>query len=84
MKKVEVLGSGCAKCVSTAKIIQAVADECGVPVTVTKDPSLEALLRYGVMGTPAVVVDGRLMHSGSVPGRTVIEAWLKSTGLAAE
>ena len=77
MKEIEVLGSGCAKCVKTAELIQAVASECGVAVNVVKQASPEVMLKYGVMRTPAVVVDNQLVHSGSVPDRKAIETWLK-------
>ncbi len=77
MKNIEVLGSGCAKCVKTAELVQAVADECGAQVHVSKNTNPEALLTYRVMSTPAVVVEGQLVHSGSVPDKAKIEAWLK-------
>ena len=76
MKKIEVLGSGCAKCVKTAALIQAVADDCGVTVSVVKEPSLEILLKHNVMSTPAVVIDNQLVHSGSVPDKDTVQKWL--------
>lgn len=76
MKNIQVLGSGCSKCEKTAAIVQAVADEAGVAVQVVKDTSAEAILRYGVMKTPAVVVDGELVHSGSIPDQKSIARWL--------
>jgi predicted thioredoxin/glutaredoxin len=77
MREVEVLGSGCAKCVKTAELIQAVANDCGVSVHVVKESSPEVMLNHGVMSTPAVVIDNQLIHSGSVPDRKTIEGWLK-------
>lgn len=77
MKQVKVLGSGCKKCTRTVEIIQTVASECGVDVNVVKETSPEAMMRYGVMSTPAVIVDDVLVHSGSVPDRQKVEAWLK-------
>lgn len=77
MKEIEVLGSGCKKCATTAELIQTVADDCGIPVHVVKEPSLEVMLKHGVMSTPAVVIDDKLVHSGSVPDRKKIEEWLK-------
>ncbi|MEJ2755441.1 MAG: thioredoxin family protein, partial [Gammaproteobacteria bacterium] len=69
MKEIKVLGSGCTKCIKTAELIQVVANECGVQVKIVKESSPQAMLEYGVMKTPAVVVDNRLMHSGTVPDR---------------
>tara|TARA_R110000868_G_scaffold21619_1_gene89677 strand:+ start:220 stop:453 length:234 start_codon:yes stop_codon:yes gene_type:complete len=77
MKDIKVLGSGCTKCVKTAELIQKIADECKIPVHVTKESAPEIMLKYGVMSTPAVVVNNKLMHSGSIPDRKKIEAWLE-------
>jgi small redox-active disulfide protein 2 len=77
MKEVKVLGSGCAKCVKTAEIIQRVANDLGIPVKVAKETDAEAIMNYGVMSTPAVVVDDQVMHSGSIPDKKKIEEWLK-------
>ena len=77
MKEIKVLGSGCAKCIKTAEFIQLVATECHVPVNVVKETSPEVIMSYEVMSTPAVVVDDVLMHSGSIPDRKKVEAWLK-------
>jgi len=79
LKEIEVLGSGCAKCVKTAELIQAVANDCGIPVRVIKESGPEVILKHGVMSTPAVVIDNRLMHSGSVPDKNRIKEWLLMT-----
>lgn len=77
MKVIEVLGSGCTKCNKTAESIADIAAELGLKVDLQKNTSVEALLEYGVMSTPAVVVDGKLVHSGSIPHRADIEGWLR-------
>lgn len=76
MKEIEVLGSGCAKCVKTAELIQTVANECGISVHVVKESNPEIMLKHGVMSTPAVIVDNKLVHSGSVPDSKKIVAFL--------
>lgn len=76
MKQIQVLGTGCAKCVKTAELIQLVASESGVSVNVTKETNPETIMNYGVMSTPAVVVDDKVMHTGSIPDRKKIEEWL--------
>jgi len=78
MKDIKVIGSGCAKCVKTAESIQQVASEHGIPVRVSKETSPEVMLKYGVMSTPAVVIDSQLVHSGSVPSKGKIAEWLTS------
>ncbi len=77
MKEILVLGSGCAKCVKTAAFIQSVATEFSIPVNVVKETSPEVIMSYGVMSTPAVVVDNTLVYSGSIPDRKTVEGWLK-------
>lgn len=77
MLEIKVLGSGCAKCVKTAERIQNVAKTHNIDVHVVKETSPEAMLQYGVMNTPAVVVNNKLVHSGSVPDIGMIENWLK-------
>jgi small redox-active disulfide protein 2 len=77
MKEIKVLGSGCKKCTKTAELIQAVADDSGISVHVVKETSPEVMLEYGVMSTPAVVINKQLVHSGSMPDRKEIEEWLK-------
>jgi len=77
MKEVIVLGSGCAKCTKTAELIESVARDEGIEATVNKETDPEVIMDYGVMSTPAVVVDGHVKHAGSMPIRAQIEAWLK-------
>lgn len=76
MKNIKVLGSGCAKCVKTAELIEKVANEQGVSVSVSKETSPQVIMSYGVMSTPAVVVDENLVHSGSIPHREQVTQWL--------
>lgn len=77
MKQVKVLGSGCAKCIKTAEVISKIAEELGVDIDVLKEADLETIMNYGVMSTPAVVIDEVLVHSGRIPTREEICRWLK-------
>lgn len=76
MKDIKVLGSGCANCETTAKLIQEVAQAKGVEVKIEKVQDMVAILGYGVMSTPGVVIDGKVVHSGGVPERKKVESWL--------
>ncbi len=76
MKTIKVLGSGCSKCTKTAAMIETIAGELGVEADVIKETDPQVMMQYGVMSTPAVVIDGQLMHSGSMPHRSDIENWL--------
>jgi glutaredoxin len=77
MKEIKVLGSGCAKCIKTTEFIQSIATEYNIPVNVVKESNPEIIMNYGVMSTPAVVVDNILMHTGSIPDRKKVEDWLR-------
>lgn len=76
MKDVKVLGSGCANCKTTLKLIEEVAQARGVAVNLEKVEDMATILGYGVMSTPGVVIDGKVVHAGGVPDRKKIESWL--------
>ncbi|MCK5126389.1 MAG: TM0996/MTH895 family glutaredoxin-like protein [candidate division Zixibacteria bacterium] len=67
MKKIEVLGPGCAKCQKLAELTQQAADEIGFDYVFTKVTDIMQITTYGVMITPALVVDGDVKVSGTVP-----------------
>ena len=75
--EIKVLGPGCAKCSKTEKLINDAVKDSGVDATVTKVTDMLEIAGYGVLGTPAVVIDGELKLSGKVPGKKDILQWLK-------
>lgn len=77
MKIIKVLGNGCAKCVNAAEFIKKVAEQNNIAAEVIKENNPEVIMNYGVMSTPAVVVDNQLVHSGSVPNKEQVEMWLE-------
>lgn len=78
MITVKVLGTGCTKCTKTAEVIERVAKELSADVSVVKETNPEMIMQYQVMRTPAVVVDGAVVHSGSIPSQEDIRKWLQS------
>ena len=76
MKDVKVLGTGCANCQMTLKLIEEVAAARGVAIKLEKVDDMAQILGYGVMSTPGVVIDGKVVHAGGVPDRKKIESWL--------
>lgn len=76
MKNIKILGTGCANCKNTLKLIEDVAKAKGVEVQLEKIEDLKDIMKYGVMSTPGVVVDGKLVHAGGVPERKQIESWI--------
>ncbi|CCF22136.1 putative glutaredoxin family protein/Thio-disulfide isomerase (plasmid) [Pseudorhizobium banfieldiae] len=75
--EIKVLGPGCAKCKATVDILEKVAKAKGANVTISKVEDIREIVSYGVMSTPGVVVDGKVVHYGSVPTGDKVEAWLK-------
>lgn len=76
MKEIKVLGSGCRNCEVTAKVIAEAARQAGVEIRLEKVTDIVAIMSYGVMSTPGVVVDGQVVHSGSVPGPELVRKWI--------
>lgn len=76
MKNIKVLGTGCANCKATLKLIEEVATAKGVAVQLEKVEDLKDIMGYGVMSTPGVVIDGKVVHAGGIPSREKIEGWL--------
>lgn len=67
IKEIKVLGPGCAKCKSTYAIVEKVVKESGMEVQLTKVDDIEEIMRYNLMTTPAIVVDGKVVMKGKVP-----------------
>ena len=67
MKKLQVLGPGCPKCVELAKRTEAAAQAAGLPYELEKVKELQKIMAFGVFMTPALVVDGELKVVGQVP-----------------
>jgi len=67
MKEVKVLGPGCPKCVQLMKQTEQAIQELGLACSVEKVTDIQQITSYGVMMTPALVVDGQVMVTGKVP-----------------
>lgn len=76
MKQFKVLGSGCKNCVTTADLIERKAAELGMKIKVEKETDMAKIMGYGVMSTPGVVLDGKVIHAGGVPSPGTITEWL--------
>ncbi len=74
--KIEILGTGCPKCHKTKENVEAALSELGREAEVVEVKDLKAIADYGVMLTPAVVVDGDVKIVGKVPSIAEIKALL--------
>ena len=74
--KIEVLGTGCAKCQMAEAMCKEAVKVLGLEAEVTKISSIKEIARYGVFATPAVVVDGQVKCVGKIPSVEEIKKWL--------
>ena len=81
MRRVQVLGTGCAKCSRLAENTQTAVSELNLEANIEKISDITEILSFGVPGTPALVVDGKVMVAGRVASAAEIKAWLER-GLA--
>ena len=67
MKKIQILGTGCAKCRKLAEQADEAAKELGIEYEVVKVTDLNGIMEFGVMITPALAIDGDVKFAGKVP-----------------
>lgn len=78
MKQIQILGTGCAKCNSLTAVAEAAAKSTGEPYTIEKITDLRQIMGFGVMTTPALVIDGKVVVAGRVPSIGEIAEMLES------
>lgn len=76
MKDLKILGTGCPKCQKLTETAEAAAKEMGIEYQIEKVTEINQIMEFGVMVTPALVVDGEVKVSGKVPGVDEIKAML--------
>jgi small redox-active disulfide protein 2 len=75
-KKIEILGPGCARCKETYRVVQLVVEKEQLPFDVEKVESIERMVELGLMATPGVVIDGKIVVYGRIPKADEIRAIL--------
>jgi len=65
--KIEILGSGCAKCKSVEKLVRNIVEELGIQADIVKVEDLQEIVNRGIMMAPAVFIDGEAKIVGRVP-----------------
>ena len=76
MKNIKVLGNGCKNCETTANLINIAAQQEGIEIELEKVTDIAEIMSYGVMSTPGVIVDGKLVHAGGLPGPDQVREWI--------
>jgi small redox-active disulfide protein 2 len=77
MKKLQILGTGCPKCQKLGEIAERAARELGIEYEMEKVQEIDKIMGFGVMMTPALVVDGEVKVSGKVPSVEEIKGMLQ-------
>jgi len=75
MKEIKVLGTGCANCKATVKLVEEVAAAKGTEIILEKVEDIQKIMTYNIMSTPGVVIDGQVVHAGGIPARSKVESW---------
>ena len=75
--EIKVLGPGCPKCQQTAKIVKEALAEAGVEASLEKITDTMEIAGYGVMGTPAVVIDDKVRSVGKIPSKNDVKSWIQ-------
>jgi small redox-active disulfide protein 2 len=73
---IKILGPGCANCRKVEKLVRDTVTEAGVAADIEKVSDFIEIAKYGVLGTPAVIVDGKVKSVGKIPKKEEILAWL--------
>jgi small redox-active disulfide protein 2 len=76
MTKIEVLGPGCDNCKRLEKNAREAVAAAGVDAEITKVTDYAEIMSYGIMSTPGLVIDGKVVSYGRVPSAGDIAAWL--------
>ena len=74
--EIKVLGTGCPKCKALTKAVEEVVNETGMDATINKVEDINDIMKFGVMVTPALVIDGKVVASGKVPKKEELKKLL--------
>jgi len=78
MKEVIVYGPGCKRCDATEKMVSEAAAKLGIDVNITKETDYAKIAMAGVVSTPGIAIDGKLVHAGGLPVEQALEDWLRA------
>ncbi|MBW6417355.1 thioredoxin family protein [Celeribacter sp. PS-C1] len=78
MTTVKVYGPGCKRCETTEQMVRDAALRLGLEVDVEKITDPKSIAMAGVMSTPGISIDGKLVHAGGLPDKAKLESWLSA------
>lgn len=74
---IKILGKGCGSCIWTERLVRDVVAEAGVEIDIEKVTKTSEMVPYGVMSTPAIVIDERVVHAGGIPTKEEVQRWVR-------
>jgi small redox-active disulfide protein 2 len=74
---IKIFGKGCGSCIWTERLVREVVAEAGVEIDIEKVTKTSEMVPYGVMSTPAVVIDERVVHVGGIPTKAEVQQWVR-------
>lgn len=75
--EVKVLGTGCSNCKTTVKLVEEIAKEKGVSINMEKVEDIQDIMKFNILSTPGVVINGVVVHAGGIPSREKVESWFQ-------
>lgn len=75
--KIEILGIGCPKCKKLTELAEEAVKELGISAEIIKVTEINKIISYGVMMTPALVIEGEVKVAGKIPRKEDIASWIK-------
>ena len=76
MKDIKVLGPGCKRCEATEQMVRSEAQKLGIEIAVQKVTDYAEIAKFGIVSTPGVVIDGKVVHAGGLPKAEDVAKWL--------
>jgi small redox-active disulfide protein 2 len=78
MKQIKILGTGCPKCKELEKTTREIANDMGLRAIITKEEDIVKIMAYGIMSTPGLVIDDKVVVSGRLPSKKEIKEYLSN------
>ncbi len=76
MLNIKVLGAGCTNCINLEKLCKEVVEENHLEATIEKVTDFKDIMTYGILSTPGLVVNGKVVYSGKLPTKSTLTNWL--------
>ncbi|MBN9146182.1 MULTISPECIES: thioredoxin family protein [unclassified Novosphingobium] len=78
MKDVKVLGPGCKRCQTVEDMVKSAANALGISIALEKVTDYAEIARFGIVSTPGIVIDGKVVHAGGIPKEQDLLDWLQA------